>query len=223
MPDATADPRVENHEEKKREGIASILDVPVIVGDKVIGILALYTATERDFSADEIDFLTALAEQGGLAIQRARLLERIEKNSMLFLDLASNINSTLDVKKIFHNLTVDLCEALGMKGVIIRLLNKEDGNLQIVASHGLSEGFLNKGPVSAEKSINQAFNEIQEVRRESGEIKGRETTGLGNAVKYTQALGRFLKELTRLKEQGWEDVSREKVLADIESIKELIE
>ena len=155
--DATSDPRVENHEDKKREGIASILDVPVIVRDKVIGILALYTATERDFSADEIDFLTALAEQGGLAIQRARLLERIEKNSMLFLDLASNINSTLDVKKIFHNLTVDLCEALGMKGVIIRLLNKEDGNLQIVASHGLSQGFLNKGPVSAEKSINQAM------------------------------------------------------------------
>ncbi len=76
---------------------------------------------------------------------------------------------------------------------------------------------------SGEKSINKAYNEIQEMRRESGEIKGRETTGLGNAVKYTQAVGRFLKELTRLKEQGWEDVSREKVLADIESIRELVE
>jgi GAF domain-containing protein len=106
---------------------------------------------------DEIEFLTALAEHGGMAIQRARLLERIEKNSMLFLDLASNINSSLDVKKILHNLTVDLSEALGMKGAIIRLLNKETGNLQLVASSGLSDQFLNKGPVSAEKSVTQAM------------------------------------------------------------------
>ena len=155
--DATTDPRVENHETKKAEGIASILDVPVTVRDKAIGILALYTATARDFSDAEIEFLTALAEQGGMAIQRARLLERIQKNSMLFLDLASNINASLDVKKILHNLTVDLSEALGMKGVIIRLLNKETGNLQLVASHGLSEKFLNKGPVSAEKSVAQAI------------------------------------------------------------------
>ena len=155
--DATSDPRVENHDVKKAEGIASILDVPVVVRDKVIGLLALYTSTVRDFSTDDIEFLTALAEQGGSAIQRARLLERIQKNSMLFLDLASSINSSLDVKKILHNLTVDISEALGMKGVIIRLLNKETGDLQLVASHGLSEQFLNKGPVSAEKSVTQAM------------------------------------------------------------------
>lgn len=76
---------------------------------------------------------------------------------------------------------------------------------------------------SGEKSINQAFNDIQESRRESGEIKGRTTDGLGGAAKYTQTLGRFLKELTRIKENGWEDVSREKALADIESIRELID
>jgi GAF domain-containing protein len=155
--DATTDPRVDHHDVKKAEGIASLLDVPVMVRDEVIGILALYTDVPRDFSTEEIDFLTALAEQGGMAIERARLLERIQKNSMLFLDLASDINSSLDVKKILHNLTVDICEALGMKGVIIRLLNKETGNLQRVASHGLSDEFLNKGPVSAERSVAQAM------------------------------------------------------------------
>lgn len=155
--DATTDPRVENHQAKKAEGITSILDVPVMVRDKVIGVLAVYTASTRDFSTDEIEFLTALAEQGGMAIQRARLMERIRKNSLFFLDLASSINSSLDVRKILHNLTVDLSEGLGMKGVIIRLLNKETGNLQLVASNGLSEQFLIKGPVSAERSVAQAM------------------------------------------------------------------
>ena len=155
--DATTDPRVDHHDVKKAEGIASLLDVPVMVRGEVIGILALYTAAPRDFTTEEIEFLTALAEQGGMAIEQARLLERIQKNSMLFLDLASNINSSLDVKQILHNLTVEICEALSMKGAIIRLLNKETGNLQRVASHGLSDEFLNKGPVSAEKSVAQAM------------------------------------------------------------------
>ncbi len=76
---------------------------------------------------------------------------------------------------------------------------------------------------SGEKSINKAFQEVQEARRESGEIKGASTTGLGSAAKYTQTLGKFLKELTRIKQDGWQDVSQEKALADIESVKELIE
>jgi GAF domain-containing protein len=168
--DATEDPRVENHEMKKAEGIASILDVPVIVKDKTIGILALYTAKPRDFSEDEVDFLTALAEHGGRAIEQARLLERIRNNSTLFLDLAANINSSLDIKKILHNMTADICEALGMKGVLIRLLNKQSGNLDLVASYGLSEEFLNKGPVSAQSSLSKMLKDgtidIQDVETE---------------------------------------------------------
>ena len=155
--DATTDSRLENLEAKKTEGIASILSVPVLVKDKAIGILSLYTGEPRDFSQDDIDFLTALAEQGGIAIGQARLFERINQNSMLFLDLASSINSTLDIKKILHILSAEICEAINMKGVAIRLLNNETGNLELVASYGLNEEFINKGPVSAEKSISQVL------------------------------------------------------------------
>jgi len=151
--DATTDPRVEHHDVKKAEGIASILDVPVMVRDKAIGVLALYTAEPRDFSEDEIDFLTALAEQGGMAVEQARLLDRIRNNSMLFLELASSINSSLDIKKIMHILTAEICQALDLKGVLIRLLNPDSGELDLVSSYGLSEKFLAKGPVLARKSI----------------------------------------------------------------------
>ncbi len=72
--DATTDPRVKTHELKKKEGIASILVVPVIVKERVKGVLTLYTSKPRIFSEDEIHFLTALAEQGGMAIERARLV-----------------------------------------------------------------------------------------------------------------------------------------------------
>ncbi|AFM27208.1 GAF domain-containing protein [Desulfomonile tiedjei] len=145
--DATTDPRLENHDIKKAEGIASILVVPVFVRNRPIGVLSLYTSEQRVFSEDEVHFLAALAEQGGMAIQNTKLLERIRQTSLLFSEFAANLNSSLDIKKILHIMTADIADAFGMKGVAVRLLNQETGTLELVASYGLSEEFLNKGPV----------------------------------------------------------------------------
>ena len=151
--DATTDPRLEEHKAKKDEGIASMLIVPVMVKNEVIGVLSLYTSEQTAFSKDEIDFLTALAEQGGMAIENARLLEKIRENTRLFHDLAANINSTLDVKKIMHILSADVAEALGVKASSVLLIDKDTQTLELVASYGLSEKYLNRGPLSVEKSM----------------------------------------------------------------------
>lgn len=140
--DATTDPLLENHAAKKAEGIASILTVAVRVQERTIGVLSLYTSSQRDFTGDEIDFLRALAEQGGMAIAKARLLERIQKNALLFLELTASMNSSLDIKQILNNMTAEVSEALGMKGSDIRLLDQTKHELALVSSYGLSERFL---------------------------------------------------------------------------------
>jgi GAF domain-containing protein len=147
--DATSDPRLEHHAAKKKEGIASLLTVPVRVKERPIGVLSLYTAERRQFSPGEVEFLCALAEQGGMVIEKTRLLERIQKNALLFLDLASAINSTLDIKEVLHSLTVKVCESLGMRGVAILLVDEATGALKLVASHGLSNGFLDEGRIAS--------------------------------------------------------------------------
>jgi GAF domain-containing protein len=177
--DATSDPRLEHHEAKKKEGIASLLTVPVRVADRPIGVLSLYTAERREFTDGEIDFLSALAEQGGMAIEKTRLLERIQKNALLFLDLASAINSTLDVSSVLDTLTVKVCESLGMKGVTIRLLNEETDELKLVASHGLSEAML-------------AVGQHTDTATTAAALKG-ETVIVEDAVKDERT--RFKKEL----------------------------
>jgi GAF domain-containing protein len=155
--DATSDPRVYNHDLKKKEGIASILVVPVMAKDKVIGVLSLYTAQPRRFSHDEIEFLTALAEQGGMAIERSCLVEQMRKNTNLFHKLAVSMNSSLDLKNIMEIMTEGIAGAFGLKGASVRLLDKDKKILQLIASYGLSKKYLEKGPVSAEMSINEAL------------------------------------------------------------------
>ena len=157
FPDATSDPRLEHHDAKKAEGIVSLLTVPVKVKDCTIGVLSLYTATRREFEPEEIEFLQALADQGGIAIENNRLHRRMQKNAMLFLDLASSINSTLDIKQVLSNMTSNICEVLGMKGALIRLLDEDTGSLKVVASHGLSDAFLKKGSTASTETAARAL------------------------------------------------------------------
>ena len=57
--------------EAEAEGISSILAVPITVQDDIIGILRLLTEEVRYFSDADVNFAMAVAEQGGVAIQRA--------------------------------------------------------------------------------------------------------------------------------------------------------
>ncbi len=156
--DATTDPRLENLEAKKAEGIASILTVAVRVKGRTIGVLSLYTASQRDFSPDEIDFLRALADQGAIAIEKARLLERIQKNTALFLEFTSTLNSSLDIKEVLNNMTSGISRSLGVKGADIRLLDQPRNTITLVSSYGLREDFFNNPLVNRSDMIKSVLN-----------------------------------------------------------------
>jgi len=151
--DATTDKRLMNREAKKAEGIGSILSVPVMDKGQMLGILSLYTKNIRTFTQDEIDFLSILAELGGTAIVNAQLIQKLHSYSQILLRLAASISESLDVKTILQALTQDLVHELRIKGSSVRLLDEEKNTLELVASYGMSDKYLNKGPVAADKNI----------------------------------------------------------------------
>ncbi|MEN6507382.1 MAG: GAF domain-containing protein [Smithella sp.] len=155
--DATTDKRLANREAKKKEGIGSILSVPIIDKGRLLGILSLYTKDIRKFTKDEIDFLSILAEQGGSEIENALLIRRLRHQSRIFLKLAASISESLDVKAILQAMTQDLVKSLRLKASSVLLLEEDKRTLRRVANFGLSEKYLNKGPVRADKNIAEAL------------------------------------------------------------------
>ena len=155
--DATTDKRLMNHKAKKAEGIGSILSLPVMDKGQMLGILSLYTKNIRKFTKEEIDFLFILAELGGTAIENANLIRKLRNHSQIFLKLAASISSSLDVKNILQAMTQDLVKELNIKAASVRLLDEEKLTVKRVASFGLSEKYLNKGPVMADKNIAKAL------------------------------------------------------------------
>jgi signal transduction protein with GAF and PtsI domain len=58
----------------KKEGLCSLLCVPLTVKSKVIGVLNCYTPSPHDFTETEIDILTSIANQAAVAIENTELI-----------------------------------------------------------------------------------------------------------------------------------------------------
>ncbi len=78
--DARTDTRFQYKEEARREGIVSVLCVPLEVRGESIGVLRVYTDVLCNFCDEDIQFLSVLASLAALAIENANLYESL-KNS----------------------------------------------------------------------------------------------------------------------------------------------
>jgi len=60
----------------KKEGFVSMLSVPMMVKEKVIGVINVYTVEEYDFNKNDIDMLVTVANQAAVAIENTELMVR---------------------------------------------------------------------------------------------------------------------------------------------------
>ncbi len=112
--------RYQNVEAARREGLISLLSVPLLYSGEAKGALSVYTAQPHVFSNDEVQILLAFAELSAIAIEKARLYERVvdveeqlrqtEKLSALGLlaaEVAHEIRNPLTVMKmLYHSLNL---------------------------------------------------------------------------------------------------------------------
>jgi two-component system, NtrC family, sensor kinase len=132
-----------------REGLVSMLAVPLGIPDRVIGVLHLYTSEVHDFSPEEKAFVSAIADLGAQAIQRSRLFDA-------FLSIVQNVNSSLDLKEVLSKLLSISVAELNVKAGSIRLLGPKRETLHLAASTGLSQQYIQKGAVKiAQSSVDQ--------------------------------------------------------------------
>jgi signal transduction histidine kinase len=136
--------RYQNVEVARQEGLVSLLSVPLVFSGQAIGALSVYTEQPYLFSDEEIRILSAFAELSAIAIEKARLYERVvdaeellrqnERLSALGLlaaEVAHEIRNPLTVMKmLYHSLGLNFlapdprAEDARLMGEKIEHLNK---------------------------------------------------------------------------------------------------
>jgi signal transduction protein with GAF and PtsI domain len=60
----------------KKEGLCSLLSIPMMIREKAVGVINSYTSTPHMFTTDEVKLMQAIANQAAIAIEHTTLIEK---------------------------------------------------------------------------------------------------------------------------------------------------
>ena len=92
--DVSDDPRIQYPEAAIKEGISSILAVPIIIGKNLIGSLRIYTGAPWEFTLEDVNFAEAVAQVFGMALE----LCRVNKGLKDSIDILKTMRDPKNVK-----------------------------------------------------------------------------------------------------------------------------
>jgi len=78
--DVMDDPRIQYPNEARKEGIASILSVPIVVGGNLIGAMRVYASEPWEFTLEDVNFVQSLAQVSGMALNMARYTKGLKSS-----------------------------------------------------------------------------------------------------------------------------------------------
>ena len=151
--DVAKDKRFQYPKEAKKEGVKSVICVPLQCKERLLGVLRVYTEQERVFNDEEVTFIRTLALQGAAAIRQSQRYQRLKNLNRI----SKALTSQLKTKKIPYLICQCAAEEMYARGASLMLINKQTGRFEIISSFGLSEEFSNKGPIEADRSINECL------------------------------------------------------------------
>ena len=143
----------------RRRGYRSSVGIPLRVGNQVIGCLNCISRRLREFRPDEIELMTAFADQAAIAIYNARLYgqseqakkelesanQRLEKlledQSNLYADLTPLARAET-IPQLLNKVIDRLMEATGADAASIRFIDQRTHTFYVPAHRGFPEEYL---------------------------------------------------------------------------------
>ena len=126
----------------RKKGIKSLLGVPLVAHDEVIGVLHVGSLTKRRFSEEETEFLQLAAERAAVGIEHARLfeLERVARKRIEHVQAITDVAlAHLDVNELLTVLLPRIREILAADTCAVLLLDEEHSELVARAAVGIEE------------------------------------------------------------------------------------
>ncbi len=135
--DISGDPRSAQRDVDEKEGIRSMLSVPLRVAGEIIGVISAFSRARGYFTDRHQTLLETFADQAGIAIQNARLFEesqRRARETQALLEAGRAVNQSLDVGETIRLILTQAREVLGVESCGLMTLDAETGELSSVAS-----------------------------------------------------------------------------------------
>jgi GAF domain-containing protein len=133
-------------------GARTVLNVPMLKDNEVIGIIAIYRQEVRPFSDKQVELLTNFARQAVIATENARLLDELRARTT---DLARSVeelralgavsqavNSTLDLATVLSTIVSQAVQLSGTEAGTIYEFDDQQKELLLRSTYGMSEELI---------------------------------------------------------------------------------
>jgi signal transduction histidine kinase len=159
--DVMTDPESELPEAYRKEGMRSVLAVPLLRENTLIGAITIHRREVRPFTDKQIALLKTFADQAVIAIENVRLFQEIQdKNQQLE---AANKHKSQFLANVSHELRTPLNSIIGFTRLVLR---KTEGQIE-----KLQKDNLQKVLISSEHLLNLINGLLDLAKIESGKME----------------------------------------------------
>jgi K+-sensing histidine kinase KdpD len=126
----------------RREGVRSLVVVPLRTDQDALGVMYLGSRQTTTFEPSQIRLLEAIGTQAGIAVQKVRLFEAVErraKEQEALNVIATATSQSLDLKKLFEVAADKTVMVTERQRINFRLQDPLTGKSDIVAYRGFTE------------------------------------------------------------------------------------
>ena len=133
---------------KIKEHIASELAVPMVRGEKVMGVISVDSTRKENFSGEDREILTFVGTQAAQILENAQAFDelrtKIARDETL-LEISQALGSALDLEQLFPQVMEILSRRCRMNRGCLVLTQPESDELSIVYAHGMTPEEMAKG------------------------------------------------------------------------------
>ena len=129
----------------RAEGVQAMALAPMRARGHVVGVLGVMSYEPRSFAPQAVNVIRSIADQIGLAIDNARLFERVTRRSQhlaLLDEVARDVLSTMEPAERLARATRLLCERFGYDSVAVLTRDSERQELVLRSSAGAKAQLL---------------------------------------------------------------------------------
>ncbi len=119
----------------REAGIRSVISAPLVRDAEVLGVLTVYAETPGAFGPADANLLGALADQGAVTIDNARLIDELERSreevalradsERTLREIAARVSAILDPAEVLQRIVEEAARLLESDGARIDLYNED--------------------------------------------------------------------------------------------------
>jgi signal transduction histidine kinase len=152
IPDVLADPEY-SYGSKDVEALRTVLSVPILKGNDLLGVVGIYTLDEvRPFTDKQIALVETFADQAAIAIDNVRLLDELRHRTtelgrsvselQALGEVSQAVNSTLDLETVLSTIVAKAVELSGTEAGAIYGYDEHTREFRLRATHGMDQGLI---------------------------------------------------------------------------------